>query len=114
MNRTARACVVLATLAAPSVAAAAPTPPPWDDMLHDAKGVFERHRSDSVLKKMIRSGEPKISSRRTAVQLVPTVFQDVECVYQTKKFGTIERQIMTLHYESSSLGGWAFVGYGWG
>jgi hypothetical protein len=113
MNRNlARACV-LAVVALPSLSHAA-TPPPWDDMLHDAKGVFERHRSDAILKKMVRAGEPKFSSRRTAVQLVPTVFQDVECLYQTKKFGQIERQIMTLHYEKSGLGGgWSFSGYSW-
>ncbi len=107
-----RAALAMVVLGA-ATAGATPTPPPWEDMLHDAKGIFERQREDVALKKLVRAGEPRVTSRRTAVQLVPAVYQDVDCVYQTKKFGAIEKQRMTLHYEHGSFG-WTMAGYSWG
>jgi hypothetical protein len=105
--------ILIALLLAGGAASAAPPPPPWEDMLADAKRVFARQRDNTVLKKMVRANDPRMSSRRTAVDLVPEVFQDVDCIYQGKRFGQLERETMTLHYERN-LGGWTMVGYSWG
>jgi|SRR5579871_2110794 len=96
-----------------SAAMADPAPPPWEDVLRDAKGIFERHREDATLRKIVRAGEPRSSQRRTAVQLVPVAYQDVDCLYQSKKFGAVEKVRMTLHYEHG-MAGWTMAGYAWG
>ena len=103
--------LVLAVGAAP--ASAAPKPPAWAEMLERAKGAFERHQEDVKLLKIVRAGEPRLSSRRTATELVPELFQDAEAVYETRRWHQVEKQKMTLHYESG-LGGWTLVGFTWG
>src|SRR5262245_38083301 len=105
--------ILVALLLLGGAAQAAPPPPAWEDMLADAKRVFGRQRDNAVLKKMVRAADPRFTSRRTATELVPEVWQDVDCIYQGKRFGQLERQTMTLHYERN-LGGWSMVGYSWG
>lgn len=98
-------------LLATARASAAPPPPPWSVMAKDARATFTR-ADDSKIERIVRVGQAEITGRRTSVDVIPTVYQDA-AIYYVAKFGQIETQGLTLHYEWN-LGGWSFVGFEWG
>lgn len=110
------AAIAVSVLALGSEGAAlagAPAPPAWATMSADAKSAFARRSPDATVQRITRRGEPAISARRTAVDTVPTLFQDVAVQYEKRKFHEVEEQVMHLHYETS-FGSWSFVGFQWG
>src|SRR5262245_21540172 len=99
-------------LLAPAIAAAAPpAPPTWADMVRDAHRAF-KGAHDWKIDRVARLGDPEITGRRTATEVIPEVYQDAD-IYYAAKFGQLEKQKITLHYEWN-LGGWANVGFRWG
>jgi hypothetical protein len=114
-TKTFRRWLVGAALAA---AAAAPAradreypAPAWSQMERDARVSF-KNADDAEIERIARAGEPRIVERKTSVDVVQHLYQDVDVVYEGK-FGQIEKQRMILHYERE-LTGWAIRGYTWG
>jgi hypothetical protein len=116
MGRWKRAAGIAALVSAALVGITSPAsagrpPPEWSLMLRDARATFTREMGGKILR-IVRVGEPEVTGRRTSVDVIPTIYQDVDVHYQAK-FGQLEKQSITLHYEWN-LGSWGFVGFQWG
>jgi hypothetical protein len=88
-----------------------PPPPSWAVMERDARVAFT-HADDSEIQRIARSGNPRLVEKKTAMEVVQNLYQDVDVVYEGK-FHQIEKQRMTLHYERG-LTGWSIRGFAWG
>jgi hypothetical protein len=85
--------------------------PIWSVMQRDAHQAFV-NADDSPIQRVARVGEPRVVEKKTATEVVPHLYQDVDVIYEGK-FHQLERQRMTLHYEKE-LGGWALRTFSWG
>src|SRR5207249_1283721 len=92
-------------------AAADVVPPAWSLMQRDAQAAF-KNADDAEIQRISRVGEPRLVEKKTSVDVVQHLYQDVDVIYEGR-FHQIESQRVTLHYERE-LTGWALRGFTWG